>query len=95
MNFIMTMIFILPIIICFFLYHQLTDLRTKREIEKNSYKLWLKSEVEWKRTYCNLSLSLINERDFYKSQNIILKKAIFRYIHHQIDINEVKKYLKI
>lgn len=72
MNFIMTMIFILPIIVCFFLYHQILDLRTKRIIEKNSYKKMMDLEVAQKRIYYNLSEKLIYEKREWKHREKVL-----------------------
>lgn len=54
MALLMAFILIWSIVINFFMYEQIQDLKTLREIEKNSYKNWLEEEVKKKRLYSNL-----------------------------------------
>lgn len=80
------MIFILPIIVCFFLYHQILDLRTKRIIEKNSYKKMMDLEVAQKRIYYNLSEKLIYENRELKQENRVLlmkNSRLFRLLRNK------------
>lgn len=54
MALLMAFILIWSIVINFFMYEQIQDLKTLREIEKNSYRQWLEEEVKKKRLYSNL-----------------------------------------
>lgn len=65
-------IFIWSIVINFFLYQQNREINQMRELEKNSYKLWVKEEVEAKkkeveakRIYIHLYEKTKQQRDLY------------------------------
>jgi hypothetical protein len=49
-----TIIFIIPYIVCFFLYQQNKEINQMRLIEKNSYKEMFNIEVKRRRIYATL-----------------------------------------
>ena len=87
-------LFTLSIIANFFMYQQIKDLGVKMIIKEASLFNWLQSEVKTKRTYSNLSLSLIEQRDLLDFKYKTLKKAIFMYLHWNMSKEDLKSKLK-
>lgn len=78
-------IFIWSIVINFFLYQQNREINQMRELEKNSYKLWVKEEVEAKkkeveakRIYIHLYEKTKQQRDLYFIKFIRAKRLYLK-----------------
>lgn len=81
-------IFIGSIILNIILWQNNRNLHTIKEIEKNSYKNMMDSEVAQKRIYYNLSEKLIYEnRELKQREKVLLMKnsRLFRLIRNKND----------
>ena len=94
-------LFTLSIIANFFMYQQIKDLGvdlTKEtilhNIKINFFNSWLHKEIEGKRIYSHLSMSVIKERDLLNFKYKTLKKAIFMYLDWNMSKEDLKSKLK-